>query len=327
MPNNHHVFITGVTGQDGSFLAEQLIGLGKTVFGLVRRSSAPNYWRIQHLLNIENFHLVEGDITDLSSMIRLVQDIQPECIFNLASQSFVPTSWEQPLLTAQATGLGAVNIYESVRIVSPNTKIYQASSSEMFGLQPNGEMQSETTPFYPRSPYGCAKAYAHQMGINYRESHGLFIVNGILFNHESERRGERFVTRKITKSVAEIQCGLRSTLPLGRLDTERDWGFAGDYVDAMIKMVELDSPIDLVIATGIRHTVQYFVECAFNVVGLDWKKYVTCDERFMRPAEVPSLCGDSTLAFQTINWKPTVRLEELVERMVLSDLEMVESRN
>lgn len=315
------VLITGVTGQDGSFLAEQLLVAGYTVYGLVRRSSSPNYWRIQNLLGTPEFHLVEGDITDLSSIIRIVSTIRPDVLYNLASQSFVPTSWTQPLFTAQATGIGAVNVYEACRIASPETKIYQASSSEMFGLQPIDAVQSETTSFYPRSPYACAKVFAHQMAINYRESYGMFISCGILFNHESERRGEKFVTRKIARSAARIAAGLDTTLPLGRLDTERDWGFAGDYVRAMRLMMADDTPDDFVVSTGIKHTVQDFVTLAFECVELDWSKYVVRDERFMRPAEVPSLCGDATKARQRLGWSPTVSFDELVTRMVHAEVQ------
>ena len=317
------VLITGVTGQDGSFLAEQLLELGYTVFGLVRRSSAPNYWRIQMLLEEPKFHLVEGDITDLSSLIRIISEIKPSVLYNLAAQSFVPTSWTQPTFTAQATGIGAVNVYEACRISSPSTKIYQASSSEMFGLQPVNSKQNEQTTFYPRSPYACAKVFAHQMAINYRESHGLFISCGILFNHESERRGERFVTRKIAKAVARISRGLQSTLALGRLDTQRDWGFAGDYVDAMVRIMDLDTPNDFVIATGQKHSVEDFVRTSFEYVGLDWKKFVVKDQRFMRPAEVPSLCGDASKAKEYLAWSPTVSFRSLIERMVESELRNV----
>ena len=319
--------ITGVTGQDGSFLAEQLLSLGYTVYGLVRRSSAPNYWRIQSILDDPRFHLVEGDITDLSSLIRIVSEVQPSVLYNLAAQSFVPTSWTQPTFTAQATGIGAVNIYEACRIVSPKTKIYQASSSEMFGLQPVDSIQNEQTTFYPRSPYACAKVFAHQMAINYRESHGLFISCGILFNHESERRGERFVTRKIAQAVARISQGLQSTLALGRLDTQRDWGFAGDYVDAMVRIMDLNAPNDFVIATGQKHSVEDFVRISFDYVGLDWREYIVEDQRFMRPAEVPSLCGDGSKAKEYLNWTPTLSFNSLIERMVETELKALVDRD
>lgn len=316
--------ITGITGQDGSFLAEQLLKRGDKVIGIVRRSSTSNYGRIQHLLNNPNLELAEGDVTDLSSMIRLIADYRPDYLFNLAAQSFVPTSWEQPLLTAQATGIGAVNIFEAVRIVHPTCRVYQASSSEMFGLQPKGAFQNESTPFYPRSPYACAKAYAHQMAINYRESHGLFISSGILFNHESERRGIQFVTRKITDAVAKIHLGLDDSISLGFLGAERDWGYAKDYVEAMVLMLEQDSPIDCVVATGQRYTVEYFVEHAFATVGLDWKEYVKQDPRYMRPAEVPSLCGDATRAYEKLGWSPTMNLPTLIAHMVRSDIARIE---
>ncbi len=316
------ILITGITGQDGSFLAELLLERGQTVFGLVRRTSTPNYWRIQHLLDHPSLQLVEADITDLSSLIRVFCQIQPTVVYNLAAQSFVPTSWEQPLFTAQATGIGAVNIYEAVRIACPDCKVYQASSSEMFGLQPEHSIQNERTSFYPRSPYACAKVFAHQMAINYRESHGLFISCGILFNHESERRGEQFVTRKITKAVANIHYGKQDVLTLGRMDCSRDWGFAGDYVDAMTRMMKLDEPNDFVIATGTKHTVQDFVEVAFSCVGLDWTKYIQQDERYMRPAEVPSLCGDASKAKEILQWTPTLGFEQLVQRMVQAELKI-----
>ena len=312
--------ITGITGQDGSFLAEQLLNRGDTVIGVVRRSSSPNHWRIESILNHPNLQIVEGDVTDLSSMIRLISEYKPDRLFNLAAQSFVPTSWEQPLLTAQATGIGAVNIFEAVRTVHSSCRVYQASSSEMFGLQPPGSFQSESTPFYPRSPYACAKAYAHQMAINYRESHGVFISCGILFNHESERRGIQFVTRKITDGVAKIHLGLDNSISLGYLGAERDWGYAKDYVEAMVLMLEQDKPIDCVVATGKRHTVQYFVEQAFAAVNLDWKKYVRQDPRYIRPAEVPSLCGDATKAHLELGWTPKMDLPSLISHMVRADI-------
>lgn len=324
MTQSTRVLVTGVTGQDGSFLAEKLLADHNiSVYGLVRRSSNPNYSRIQHILEYERFQLIEGDITDLSSLIQICSDIKPDLIYNLASQSFVPTSWTQPLFTAQATGIGAVNVFEAVRIACPTCKIYQASSSEMFGLQPENAIQNEDTSFYPRSPYACAKVFAHQMAINYRESHNLFISCGILFNHESERRGQQFVTRKIARAAARISKGLQSTLSLGRLDTYRDWGFAGDYVDAMILMMRLDTPEDFVIATGSKHSVQDFVDYSFRMVGLDWKEFVVQDPRFMRPAEVPSLCGDASRAREILGWTPTVSFESLVERMVESELNSI----
>ncbi len=319
--SQQRVLITGVTGQDGSFLAEYLLEQEYLVFGMIRRTSSPNISRLQNVLIHPNFSLVEGDITDLASMIRLIQQIKPDQVYNLASQSFVPTSWTQPLFTAQATGIGAVNVFEAVRIVHPTCKVYQASSSEMFGLQPTDSVQNEQTTFYPRSPYACAKVFAHQMAINYRESHNLFIACGILFNHESERRGEQFVTRKIAKAVAAIVHGQQQTLPLGRLDTQRDWGFAGDYVIAMHKMLLLEQPDDFVIATGQKHTVEQFVDRAFSHVGLDWKVYVTEDPRYMRPAEVPSLCGDASKAGKILQWQPSIEFEELVLRMVDAEMQ------
>ena len=313
--------ITGITGQDGSFLGELMLERGYNVIGVVRRSSSPNFWRIQSILNHERMTLIEGDVTDLSSMIRIIGKYQPEYIYNLAAQSFVPTSWEQPLLTAQATGVGAVNIFEATRIASPNSRVYQASSSEMFGLQPTGSFQDESTPFYPRSPYACAKAYAHQMAINYRESHGLFIVSGILFNHESDRRGIQFVTRKISNAVARIHLGLQDSVALGYLGAERDWGYAKDYVRAMELMLDHDTPLDCVVATGKRHTVQYFVEHAFQSVGLEWQRYVTQDDKYMRPAEVPSLCGNADRARQELGWQPSVELPKIIELMIAADIQ------
>jgi len=317
------ILITGVTGQDGSFLADVLLKRKHRVVGLVRRSSSPNYWRIQHLLDHPHFELVEGDITDLASMIRIIGSIKPAAVYNLAAQSFVPTSWEQPLFTAQATGIGAVNVYEACRITSSHSKVYQASSSEMFGLQPVDSVQHEGTSFYPRSPYACAKVFAHQMAINYRESYNMFISCGILFNHESERRGEQFVTRKIARSAARIAAGLQSTLHLGRLDTQRDWGFAGDYVEAMIKMLDFSEPQDFVIATGIKHSVEDFVRLSFESVGLNWREYIVQDDRFMRPTEVPSLCGDATKALQVLDWKPKMSFEQLVQRMVEAEVHAI----
>ena len=314
-------FITGVTGQDGSFLAEFLLERGWQVYGLIRRSSAPNLWRIQ---DIKGLTLVQGDVTDLASLIAVIKEINPTHVFNLAAQSFVPTSWNSPLYTAQCTGMGAVHIFEACRLFAPEARIYQASSSEMFGLQPENQKQHENTNFQPRSPYGCAKAYAHRMAINYRESYGMFISCGILFNHESERRGHEFVTRKIARTVAEIAKGSKNELRMGTLSAERDWGFAGDYIKAMVAMVEHTQPDDFVIATGKKHTVEYFVSKAFEVVSLDWKKYVKQDPRFMRPAEIPALYGETTKAEKLLGWSPEMTIDELIHRMVSIEIERIE---
>ena len=318
------VLITGVSGQDGSFLAELLVDRGYQVFGMVRRLSFPNYHRLEKCLTHPLFTLVEGDVCDLHSMIQVVQHTKPDWVFNLASQSFVMTSWNQPMLTMQSTGVGAVNVFEACRLfAAPHVKIYQASSSEMFGLQPQNQFQHEKTPLYPRSPYACAKTYAHHMAINYRESYGMFIVSGILFNHESERRGENFVTRKISKAVANIVQGKQHSVSLGNIDIERDWGFAGDYVDAMVRMLEQDTPQDYVIATGQRTSLRYFLEKAFSFVQLDYREFVQIDQRFMRPVDVPSLCGDASKAHLQLQWKPSIHIDQLIERMVEFDLEDV----
>lgn len=313
--------ITGVTGQDGSFLAEFLLGKGWSVYGVLRRSSAPNLWRIKHL---KELLLVQGDVTDLASLITLVKEIQPTHVFNLAAQSFVPTSWNSPLYTAQCTGMGAVHVFEACRLFAPEARIYQASSSEMFGLQQGSQKQHEMTNFHPRSPYGCAKAYAHRMAINYRESYDMFISCGILFNHESERRGHEFVTRKIARNVAEISKGLKNEIVMGNLTSERDWGFAGDYVKAMVAMLEHEKPDDFVIATGKKYTVEYFLSKAFEVVSLDWKSYTRQDPKFMRPAEIPALYGDTKKANEILGWVPEMTLEQLIQRMVYAEIERIE---
>jgi GDPmannose 4,6-dehydratase len=309
--------ITGITGQDGSYLAELLLNKGYEVHGLVRRLSTPNTTRIEHIA--EKIFLLEGDLTDQSSLNVAVQTSQPDEVYNLAAQSFVATSWNQPVLTGDVTGLGTTRILEALRQFSPGAKMYQASSSEMFG---KAEVpQHETTPFHPRSPYAVAKVYAYHATVNYRESYGMFCCNGILFNHESPRRGIEFVTRKITDGVARIYHGLSNELRLGNLDAKRDWGFAGDYVKAMQLILQLEEPDDFVIATGESHSVEEFVELAFAEAGLDWKKYVTKDERFMRPADVPDLKGDITKAKRKLGWEPEVKFTELVSMMVQADLE------
>lgn len=321
------VLITGVSGQDGGFLAELLVERGYQVFGMLRHVSHPNYQGLEKLLPHPLFTLVEGDVSDLHSMIQVVQSTKPDWVFNLASQSFVMTSWNQPILTMQSTGVGAVNVFEACRLFAPkHIRIYQASSSEMFGLQPPNQLQHEKTPLYPRSPYACAKTYAHHMAINYRESYGMFIVSGILFNHESERRGENFVTRKITKAVANIVEGTQQFVSLGNLDIERDWGFAGDYVEAMVCMLEQDTPQDYVVATGKRTSLRYFLEKAFSLVHLDYQEFLQIDENFMRPVDVPSLCGDASKAHIQLQWKPKMNIDQLIARMLEFDIREIQER-
>jgi len=314
-------FITGITGQDGSYLAELLLEKGYQVYGLVRRTSAPQFERIEHLL--DKIILLEGDLTDLTSLEVALETAQPDEIYNLAAQSFVGTSWKQPILTGDVTGLGAVRVFEAARRVCPKAKIYQASSSEMFG-HATEVPQKETTPFNPQSPYACAKVFAHYMAQNYRKSYGQFIACGICFNHESPRRGIEFVTRKITDGVARIKLGLSKELRLGNLEAKRDWGFAGDYVKAMWLMLQQDEPDDFVIATGESHSVKEFVELAFSFVDLDWKKYVVIDERFYRPVDVPLLQGDPSKAKRVLGWEAETSFEELVKMMVEHDLERLQ---
>ena len=315
--------ITGITGQDGSYLAELLLDKGYEVHGLVRRLSTPNITRIEHIS--DRINLVEGDLTDQSSLNNAMLEVKPDEVYNLAAQSFVGTSWNQPVLTGDVTGIGAVRLLEAVRHFCKDARVYQASSSEMFGKVQ--EMpQTENTKFYPRSPYGCAKVYAYWMCINYRESYDMHVTNGILFNHESPRRGLEFVTRKITDSVARIYHGLSKELRLGNLDSKRDWGFAGDYVEAMWLMLQVDKPDDYVVATGEAHSVREFVELAFSEVGLDWEKYVKVDKKFFRPAEVEYLIGDSSKAKQVFGWEPKVKFEELVKMMVKADVERLKPR-
>jgi GDPmannose 4,6-dehydratase len=315
--------ITGITGQDGSYLAELLLEKGYEVYGLVRRLSTPNISRIEHIS--DKINLVEGDLTDQSSLNGAMMDIKPDEVYNLAAQSFVGTSWNQPVLTGDVTGIGAVRLLEAARHFSKGARVYQASSSEMFGKVQ--EMpQNEGTKFYPRSPYGCAKVYAYWMCINYRESYNMHVTNGILFNHESPRRGLEFVTRKITDGVARIYHGLSKELHLGNLDAKRDWGFAGDYVEAMWLMLQQESPDDYVIATGKAHSVKEFVEFAFDEVGLDWEKHVVVDPKFFRPAEVDYLIGDYSKAKKVLGWKPKVTFKELVKIMVEADVERLKPR-
>jgi GDPmannose 4,6-dehydratase len=314
--------VTGITGQDGSYLAEWLFQKGYEVFGMVRRSSGDNLERIRHLLG--QIMLVTGDLLDQSSLISIVRKVQPDEVYNLGAQSFVPASWEQPIATTQYTALGVARILEAIRLERPQARFYQASSSEMFGRAVEVP-QHERTPFYPRSPYGVAKSYGHWVTVNYRESHQLFAVSGILFNHESPRRGKEFVSRKVTDGVARIAHGLATELRLGNLDARRDWGFAGDYVEAMWSMLQQDSPDDYVIATGETHSVRELVEIAFSAAGLDWTQYVLLDPKLLRPAEVELLQGDYTKARTHLGWKPKVSFRELIEMMVKADLEAYRS--
>jgi len=310
--------ITGITGQDGSYLAELLLDEGYRVVGMTRRTSTEVHERIEHL--VERLEIVSGDLLDQSSMTKLVTDIRPAEVYNLAAQSFVPTSWTQPVLTGEFTALGVTRVLEAIRQVDPSIRFYQASSSEMFG-KVQETPQREETPFYPRSPYGVAKVYGHWITVNFRESYDMFAVSGILFNHESERRGKEFVTRKITDGVARIKHGLATKLALGNLDAKRDWGFAGDYVRAMYRMLQHDVPDDYVVATGRTHTVREFCRLAFGAVDLDYEKYVVEDARFMRPAEVDLLIGDPSKAKRVLGWTPETTFEQLVERMVRADVE------
>jgi GDPmannose 4,6-dehydratase len=309
--------ITGITGQDGSYLAEYLLEKGYEVYGLVRRLSTPNESRIG--ASIDRLVLLEGDLTDQSSLNIAVQTAMPDEVYNLAAQSFVATSWNQPVLTGDVTGLGVVRMLEAVRHFSPDARFYQASSSEMFGTSPQ-PLKSEATPFHPRSPYAAAKVYGHYATINYRESYGLYCCNGICFNHESPRRGIEFVTKKISDGVGRIACGQANELRLGNLDVQRDWGFAGDYVKAMWLMLQRGEPDDYVIATGESHSVRDFAALAFDRVGLNWEKYVKIDQRFMRPAEVPDLKGDASKARAELGWAPETPFEALVQMMVDADV-------
>ena len=312
--------VTGITGQDGSYLAELLLEKGYEVVGVVRRLSAPNDWRIQHLRDRVVFR--EGNLLDQLSLIRIFEEIKPHEIYNLAAMSFVPTSWDQPMLTGEYNALGVTRVVEAVRHVDTSIRVDQASSSEMFG-KVREVPQTENTPFYPRSPYGVSKAFAHYITVNYRESHDLFAVSGILFNHESPRRGLEFVTRKVTDGVARIKHGLTDKLSLGNLEAQRDWGYAGDYVRAMWQMLQQDQADDYVIATGISHSVLNLVEAAFSHAGLPWKDYVHTDQKFLRPAEVEHLIGDPSKAISKLGWRPSVDFNQLVEMMVDADMERV----
>jgi GDPmannose 4,6-dehydratase len=312
--------ITGITGQDGSYLAELLLSKGYEVVGTVRRSSAPNLWRIQHLL--DRITIRPADLLDQLSIIRVIDEVRPHEFYNLAAMSFVPASWDQPLLTGEFNSQGVTRVLEAIRQVDPSIRIYQASSSEMFG-KVREVPQTEMTPFYPRSPYGVSKVFAHYITVNYRESYNLFAVSGMLFNHESPRRGLEFVTRKVTDGVARIKLGLSHGLALGNLDAKRDWGFAGDYVQAMWLMLQQERPDDYVISTGISHSVRDLVEVAFSHVGLDWQSHVTLDPKLIRPAEVEHLIGDSTKARTELGWQPKVDFAGLVKMMVDADLARV----
>jgi len=315
--------ITGITGQDGSYLAELLLEKGYRVVGMVRRASTENFERIAGIRR--RLELRQADLLDQHSLVRLLKDVQPDEVYNLAAQSFVPTSWEQPVLTAEFDAVGVTRLLEAVRLVSPHARLYQASSSEMFG-QVRETPQRETTPFYPRSPYGVAKAYGHYITVNYRESYGLFAVSGILFNHESPRRGREFVTRKVSDGVARIKLGLEKELRLGNLTARRDWGFAGDFVDAMWRMLQQPVADDYVVATGEAHTVQELVEVAFGAVGLDWREHVREDPALVRPAEVQDLIGDASKARRVLGWAPRVGFSELVGMMVEADVALLRSR-
>jgi GDPmannose 4,6-dehydratase len=309
--------ITGITGQDGSYLAELLVENGYEVIGVVRRSSSPNLWRIEHLL--DRLTLRPADLLDQLSLMRIVQDVRPHEFYNLAAMSFVPASWDQPLLTGDFNSQGVTRMLEAIRQVDPAVKIYQASSSEMYG-RVREVPQTETTPFYPRSPYGVSKVFAHYITVNYRESYGMFAVSGILFNHESPRRGLEFVTRKVTDGVARIKLGIADHLSLGNLDAHRDWGYAADYVRAMWMMLQQDQPDDYVIATGQSHSVRQLVDTAFGHAGLDWQQYVRIDPALLRPAEVDHLIGDASKAKRILGWAPSITFEQLVARMVDADI-------
>ena len=311
--------ITGITGQDGSYLAELLLEKGYEVHGIVRRSSTESFERIAHLT--EKIHLHQADLLDQLSIIDVIKAANPTEVYNLAAQSFVPTSWKQPVLTGEFTAMGVTRVLEAIRLLNPkNIRFYQASSSEMYG-KVQAVPQTEDTPFYPRSPYGVAKLYGHWITINYRESYNMYCVSGILFNHESPRRGREFVTRKVTDGVARIKLGLATEIRLGNLDAKRDWGFAGDYVRAMWLMLQQDTPDDYVISTGETHTVQSLVENAFNAVGLEWQKYVVIDPAFVRPAEVDLLIGSPAKAKRQLGWSPDVTFPQLVKMMVDADME------
>ena len=323
MSEKRRALITGITGQDGSYLAELLLAKGYDVAGMVRRASVENFERIEHLR--DRVRLEQADLLDQLSMIDLIAKFRPHELYNLGAQSFVPTSWNQPVLTAEFTAVGVTRVLEAIRLVDPKIRFFQASSSEMFG-KVREVPQRETTPFHPRSPYGVAKAYGHFITVNYRESFGIFACSGILFNHESPRRGLEFVTRKVSDGVARVKLGLAKELRLGNLDAKRDWGFAGDYVEAMWMMLQQDEPDDYVVAMGENHSVQELVEIAFGVVDLDWREFVKIDPAFIRPAEVDLLIGDATKAHAKLGWKPRMSFPELVRTMVEADLQRLRRR-
>jgi GDPmannose 4,6-dehydratase len=313
--------ITGITGQDGSYMAELLLGKGYEVFGIVRRSSVKKFDRIEPLM--DQIELMEGDLTDQSSLDSIIHSVQPDEVYNLAAQSFVPVSWNQPVLTGDVTGLGVIRMLEAIRQHQPKAKFLQASSSEMFGKAWE-RPQTEKTPFYPRSPYGVAKVFGHYITVNYRETYGMFACSAMGFNHESPRRGMEFVTRKVTHQAAKIKRGLAKKLLMGNLNAERDWGFAGDYVQAMWMMLQQQEPDDYVLATGKTHSVRELLEVAFDAAGLDWNEHVEIDPKLIRPAEVDFLCGNATKAKERLGWEPEVSFEELIKMMVEADLEAVQ---
>ena len=322
--NMKKALITGITGQDGSYLAELLLSKGYDVHGIVRRSSTETFERINHITSQITLH--QADLLDQSSLTEVMREVHPVEVYNLAAQSFVPTSWKQPVLTTEFTGIGVTRVLEAIRQVDPQgIRFYQASSSEMFG-KVQEVPQSERTPFYPRSPYGVAKVYGHWITVNYRESYDMYCVSGILFNHESERRGKEFVTRKVTDGAARIKLGLANELRLGNLESKRDWGFAGDYVRAMWLMLQQDEPDDYVIATGETHTVRELVEIAFETLGLDWREHVVMDPALIRPAEVDLLIGDPSKARLQLRWEPKVSFRELIVRMVFADMQRLKSQ-
>ena len=324
MKQTKKAVITGITGQDGSYLAEFLLSKEYEVYGITRRTSNTNSGRINHLLDRVN--LIQGDLLDQHSLTTAIYEAQPDEVYNLAAQSFVPASWSQPVLTGEIDALGVTKILEAIRLAKPDTRFYQASSSEMFG-KVQETPQNEKTPFYPRSPYGVAKAYGHWITVNYRESYGLFACSGILFNHESPRRGLEFVTRKVSNAVARIHLGKQETLPMGNLEVTRDWGFAGDFVEAMWLMLQQDTPDDFVVGTGQGHSVENLVELAFKHVGIDdWQRYVVADPKLLRPAEVNTLLADPSKAHSTLRWRPKVSFEELVRMLVQADVKTEESR-
>ncbi len=315
--------ITGITGQDGSYLAEFLLKQDYDVYGLIRRTSTLNFERIRHIQ--DQIHLVSGDMHDQTSLTRALSQVQPVEVYNLAAQSFVPASWDQPVLTGDVTALGVTRMLDAIRTINPEIRFYQASSSEMFG-KVREVPQKETTPFYPRSPYGVAKVYGHWITVNYRESYNLHATSGILFNHESPRRGFEFVTRKVSEHVAKIKLGLTHELRMGNYEARRDWGFAGDYVQAMWLMLQQDTPDDYVVATGSTHSVERLLEVAFSCLDLDWKNYTVQDELYMRPAEVDLLVGDPSKAGQVLGWEPQVSFEELIQMMVEADYQLLKEQ-